>query len=110
MCMVEVDRNLVGKGAPIGVAATKPPYDIGQRACDKKILLNEPQPLPQACRIAGIQHSRQRVGGQLLRQCAAEIAVAEFLEVTVIRRPCGPQWKETDGSPAIPHYLYFPMH
>ena len=93
MRIVELDRDLVGKRAPIGVAASKPSHDIGKRACDKKILLHEPQPLPPAGRIVGIQHSRQRFGGQLLRERANEIAVAEFLKVKVIRRGGDPQAK-----------------
>ena len=86
MRIVELDRYLVGKRAPIGVAASKASHDISKRACDKKILLHEPQPLTQACRIIGIQNSRERFGGQFLRQRAYEIAVAEFLEIKVIRR------------------------
>ena len=93
MRIVELNRNFVGKRAPIGVAASKPSYNIGKRACNEKILLHEPQSLPQACRIVWIQHSRQRFGGQLLRKRTDEIAVAEFLEVKVIRRGGGPESK-----------------
>ena len=93
MRIVELDRDFVGKRAPIGVAASKPSHDIGKRAGDEKILLHEPQPLPQAGRIVGIQHSRQRFGGQLFRERADEIAVAEFLKVKIIRRSGSPQSK-----------------
>ena len=93
MRIVELDRDLVGKRAPVGVAAPEAPHDIGQRAGDEEILLHKAQPLPQAGRIVGIQHARQRFGGQLLRKRAHEIAVAEFLKVKVVRRGGGPQPK-----------------
>jgi len=93
MRIVELDRDFVGKSAPISVAASKPSYNIGKRARDQKVLLHEAQPLAQACRIVRIQYSCQRFGGELLRKRANEIAVAEFLKIKVIRRSGGPQSK-----------------
>ena len=93
MCIVELDRDFLGKRAPIGVIATKASHDISKRAGDKKILLNEPQALPQARGVVRIKHSGQRLGGKLLCQRAHEITVAEFLKVEVVRRGGGPQSK-----------------
>src|SRR5271156_4634121 len=104
MRIVELDRNLVGKRAPIVVAASKPAYNIGQRARDEKVLLHEPQSLAQAGRIVGIEHPRQCFGRELLRERAHEIAVAEFLKVKVVRRGGAPQSKGFDGSAAISNY------
>ena len=42
MRVVKLNRDLVGKRAPIGVAAPESSYDIGERACDEKVLLHEP--------------------------------------------------------------------
>ncbi len=93
MRIVELDCGLVGQRVPIGVAAPEASDDIGQRACDEKVLLHESQSLSPAGRIVGIQHSRQSLGGQLLCERAHEIALAEFLKVKVIRRGGSPQAK-----------------
>src|SRR5215469_15990531 len=66
------------------------------------MLLHESQLLTQACRIVGIQHSRQRFGGQFFRKRANEIALTEFLKVKIIRCSGGPKAKRIDGSATVP--------
>ena len=79
MRVVELDGDLLGQRAPIGVAAAEAPHEIGQRAGDEKILLHEAQPLPHARGVVGIEHARERFGRQRLGQRADEIAAAENL-------------------------------
>ena len=101
MRIVELDRDLLGKRAPIGVAAPEAPHEIGQRAGDQKILLHEAQSLPHARRVVGIEHSRQGFGRERLGHRADEIAVAEFLKVEIVGRSRGPQPQRVDGLAAV---------
>ena len=62
MCIVELDGDFPGECAPIGVATPEAAHDIGQRAGDEEILLQEAQRLSASGRIVGIQDPRERVG------------------------------------------------
>jgi hypothetical protein len=42
VCVVELDGDLLGKRAPVGVAPAESPDQIRQRASDEKVLLHEP--------------------------------------------------------------------
>ena len=59
-----LDRRTLGKQAPLRVAASESPDEIGQRAGDQKVLLHEPQLLATRRRIVGIEDPRQRLRGQ----------------------------------------------
>ena len=67
-----------GKRAPIVVVAAEAAHEIGQRAGDEEVFLHEAQRLAHAGGIVGIEHAGDRLGSQRLRQCADEIAAAEF--------------------------------
>ena len=102
--VVELDGDLLGQRAPIGVAAAEAPHEIGQRAGDQKILLHEAQPLPHARGVVGIEDARERFGRQRLGQRADEIAAGESLEVEVVRRRRGPEPQRVDGLAAVAHH------
>ena len=44
--VVELDGDLVGQRAPVGVASAEAAHEVGQRAGDEEVLLHEAQPLP----------------------------------------------------------------
>ena len=44
--VVELDGDLLGERAPVGIGAAEAAHEIGERAGDEEILLHEPQPLP----------------------------------------------------------------
>ena len=99
--VVELDGDLLGKRAPVGVAAPEAPHEVGQRAGDQEILLHEAQALPHARGVVGIEDARQRFGRQRLGQRADEIAAAEFLEVEVVGRGRGPEAERVDRLAAV---------
>ena len=51
--VVELDGDLLGQRAPVGVAAAEAPHEVGQRAGDQEILLHEAQPLPLLVESSG---------------------------------------------------------
>ena len=99
--VVELDGDLLGQRAPVGVGPAEAPHEVGQRAGDQEILLHEAQALPQARGVVGIEHPRERFGRQRLGHRADEIAAAESLKVEVIRRRRGPEPKRVDGLAAV---------
>jgi hypothetical protein len=50
--------------APVRVAAAEAPDQIGQRAGDEEVLLDEAQPLAARRRVVGIEHPGQGLGGE----------------------------------------------
>ena len=104
MRIVELDGDLLGERAPIGVAAPETPDQIGQRAGDEEILLHEAERLPHARGVVRIEHPRQRFGRERLGQGADEIAAAEFLEVEEIGRAGGPEPERVDGLAPVAHH------
>ena len=99
--IVQLDRDLLRKRVPIGVAAPEAPYEIGQRAGDQKILLNKAQCLSHARGVVGIQHPRQGFGCESAGQRSDEIAAAECLKVEIVGRSCRPQPQRIDGLAAV---------
>ena len=91
MRVVQLDRDLVGQRAPVGVAAPEAADEVGQRAGDQEVLLHEAQPLPLRRRIVRIEHAGQRLGRERLGERADEVAVAELLEVEVVAAPPPPR-------------------
>ena len=67
MGVVELDRDLVGERAPVGIAPAEAPHEIRERAGDEEILLHEAQPLPHAGGVVGIEHPRQGFGRRAAR-------------------------------------------
>ena len=90
MRVVELNRDLVGERAPIGIAAAEAPDEIGQRAGDQEILLHEAQALSHAGGIVWIQHAGQRFGRESPSQGADKIAAAELLKVEIVGCSGGP--------------------
>src|SRR5271166_3016440 len=88
--IIQLDGDLLGKRDPISVVAPKAAQEIGQRAGDEKILLFEAQRLPPFRTVIGIQHPGQRFGCESTSHRCDEIAAAEFLEVEIVGRSCGP--------------------
>ena len=85
MGIVELNRNLAGKGAPVSAAGgAKAPDDIRQRTGNQKIFLHETQRLAPARRIVGIEHAGERFRLQGFRYRGDEIALAELLEIEEI--------------------------
>jgi hypothetical protein len=64
--VVELDRDLPGERVPVGIDPAEAPHQVRQRAGDEKILLHEPQRLPHARGVVGIQHPREGFGGEPL--------------------------------------------
>ena len=101
MGVVQLDRDVVGQRAPVGVPAAEPTDEVGQRASDQEVLLHEPEPLPHRRRIVGIEHAGQRLGREAFGERADEVAVAELLEVEVVARRRRPQPERVDRLPAV---------
>ena len=59
MGVVELDGGLVGQRCQIAVEAAEAPHEIGQRAGDQEIFLDEAQSLTHGGRIVGIEHAGQ---------------------------------------------------
>ena len=91
MCVVELYRYLLRKGAPIGIVVPEPSHNIGKRAGDQKVLLHKAQALPQTGRVVGIEDSGEGFSPEPLCYGADEIAVAELLKVELVRSGGGPQ-------------------
>ena len=89
--VVELDGDLVGQGLPVVAAAAEPRDDVGQRAGDQEILLDEPQVPAAGRRVVGVEHARQHLGGDLLVDGVEEIAAAELQEVEVVVRRGAPE-------------------
>src|SRR5215510_5621768 len=97
MCIVELDRDFIGKRTPVEVVNPEAPHEIGERAGDQKIFLYKPQSLSLARVVVGIQYAGQRFGLERLSQRADEIAAAKFLKVEIIVRRRGPEPQRIDG-------------
>src|SRR5262245_734606 len=93
MGIVELNGYLFGKLVPAGIRASISPDQIGQRARDEKVLLQESQPLSAGCRVVRIEHPSERLGGERSGQRADELTVTERLEIEVVRRRCRPEPK-----------------
>ena len=102
--IVELDSDLFGKRAPIGVAPTEAAHEIGQRAGHQKILLHEAQSLSLSRGVVRIEYSREGFGSERLGQRTYKIAAAESLKVEVVRCGGGPEPKCVDGFAAVTHH------
>src|SRR5579862_7306480 len=96
MSVVKLNRDFLGKRAPIRVGASEAPDQIGQRAGYQKIFLHEAQALSHARGIVGIEYARKRFSFKSLGHSAHKVAVAECLKIKVVRRSCGPQPERID--------------
>ena len=99
--VVELDRDLVGQRVPVVAPAAEPRHDIGQRAGDQEILLDEPQALAAGRRVVGIEDPRERLGGDLLVDGVEEVAAAELAEVEVLVRRRAPEPERVDRPAAV---------
>ena len=100
MGVVELDRDLVGKRAPVGVVAAESPHEVGQRAGNQEILLREAQPLSLFRGVVGIKHARQRIRRDAANDGADEIPAAELLKVELVMGCGAPEPQGVDGLAA----------
>ena len=102
MRVVELHRHLVGQRGPV-VAGGAEAADEHRPASRRRGSTpgGSAAPCPAVVESSGIQHARQRLGGERFGQRADEIAAAELLEVEVIRRAGGPQAQRVDGLAAV---------
>src|SRR2546430_1853440 len=77
---------------------------VGPGAGNQKILLHDPQSLSHARRVVGIQDAGQGLGFEGLGHRPDEFAVAEHLEVEVVRRGRGPEPKCVDCLAAVAYH------
>ncbi len=99
--VVELDRDLVGQRLPVVAAAAEPRDDIGQRAGDQEILLDEPQAFAAGRRVVGVEDPRERLGRDLLVDGVEEVAAAELQEVEVLMCRRAPEPQRVDGPAAV---------
>ena len=99
--VVQLNRDLIGEFAPVGIIAPEAPHEIGERARDQKVLLHKAQRLPQFGGVVGIQHPRQGMGRQRSDQCADKITAAEFLKVEIVVCRSPPQAQRVDRLPPV---------
>ena len=99
--VVELDGDLVGKGVPVVAAAAEPADDVGQRAGDQEVLLDEPEVPAAGSGVVGVEDARQHLGGDFLVDGVEEIAAAELEEVEVFVRGGVPEPQRVDGLAAV---------
>ena len=100
MGVVELDRDLVWKAAPIGVVAAESAHEVRQRAGHQEILLREAQPLSPLRGVVGIKHARQRICRDAANDGGDEIPAAEFLKVELVMGRGAPEPQAVDGLAA----------
>ena len=99
--VVELDGDLFGKRLQSALLLPEAADDVGQRAGDEEVLLDEAQPLPVRRRVVGIEDARERLGRQRLGERADEVAAAELLEVEVVGGRRGPETQRVDRLAAV---------
>ena len=101
MGVVELDRHLVRQRRPVVPAAAEPGDDVGQRAGDQEILLDEPQRPAAGRRVVRVEDAGDRLREDPVRHRAEEIAAAELAEVEDVRRRGLPEPERVDRPPAV---------
>ena len=104
VCVIELDRCLLGQLFPIRVVAQEPAHQIGQRTRDQEVFLHKSQLLSGGGGVVGIQHASQGLRFQCPAQCAYKVAGAEFLKIEVIGRSRGPEPKSVDGLSTVANH------
>ena len=99
--VVHLDRHLLGKRAPVGVRLPEAAHQVGERAGDEEVLLEEAQTLTAHGGVVGIQHARERLRRERIGQRLGELAAAEALEVEVVRSRRRPQAQRIDRLAAV---------
>ncbi len=103
MRVVELDRGFFGESVPVGVVCPEAAHEVGQRARDEEVLLQEAQALAARRRVVGVEHARQRFRGERFGERRNEIPAAEALEIEVVGRRGAPQAQRVDGLAAKAH-------
>ena len=75
--------------------------DVGQRAGDQEILLDEPEVAAARGGVVGIEDAGEGLGGDLVVDGAEEVAAAELEEVEVLVRGRPPEPQRVDGLAAV---------
>ena len=99
--VVQLDGELVGEGAEVGVLLLEPPDHVGNRAGHEEILLLEAQLLALVALIVRVEDLGDVLGVDLLLHGAAEVAFVEELEVEVARRARRPKAQGVRGVGAV---------
>ena len=81
MRVVHLDRHAVRQRRPVGVVLAKAGDDVLQRTTHHEVLLQEPQRSAGFGGIVGIEHARERFGGDVLNDGAGEVAVRKLGKV-----------------------------
>ncbi len=89
--------------APVVAVVPEAADDVGDRAGDQKVLLDEAQRAPLVGGIVGIEHPRQRFGGERIDHRAHEVALAELAKIEVVGGGRRPQAQRVDVAPAVSH-------
>ncbi len=101
MRVVELNGDLVGQRAPARIRMFETSDDVGQRAADQEIFLDEAQHLAGPVGVVRIEDARDGAGEHMIEDGADEIAGVELGEVEVIGGGSRPQPERVDGPPAV---------
>ena len=101
MGVVELDGHLLGQGLPGIAAPLEPAKDVGQRAGDEEVLLEEPERSAPRRRVVGVEHPRERLGHDLVEHRAEELASGELAEIEEVGRGRGPEPQGVDRPAAV---------
>src|SRR5215510_4416650 len=96
MRVVKLDCRFIRKLIPVLIGAPETSNQIPQRTGHQEKLLHEAQALSKAGRVIGIKDPSERFCRQSLSHRANKIAMAEHLEVEVIRRRSFPKPEGVD--------------
>lgn len=86
MCIVKLNRNLIGKLLPRAVRLLKPSHDVVQRSCNPEVLLLEPKLFPGRDIIIRIQDSGNCFSLLLFPNRSFVVTRVELLEVKLATR------------------------
>ncbi len=86
---------------PVCVPPPEAPSKICQRAGNKEVFLDEPQPLTADGGIVRVQHTGQRFGCQAFRQRADEVTGTKALEIEVVRSGGAPEPQRVDRGACV---------
>ncbi len=101
--VVELDSDFLGQRVPIVVVATKPADEVREGTGDQEIFLHETQTLPPGGRVIRIEYAGQARRLERLRDRTDELAVAEFLEIKIVRGTGSPEAQRVDRPASVTH-------
>ena len=93
--------TLSGRAGQSLPRSQEPADDVGQRAGDEEVLLQEPERSAPRRRVVGVEHPRERLGHDLVEHRAEELAAGELAEVEEVGRRRGPEPQRVDRLAAV---------